>query len=121
MGDTKHTPGEFPEVRDEAPPTPMWIPMLGLGLLALLTVSAVYRSATATDEPVEGSIAPAEDVADDEGGDEGAADAPSPAPAPAPAPAAVPVAPPGGGGGGGAAPDSFGRNPGDEHFGHDHP
>ncbi|MEM6961301.1 MAG: hypothetical protein AAF355_02625 [Myxococcota bacterium] len=34
----------LPKVRDEAEDTPMWVPMLGLALLLLAGVIAVYRS-----------------------------------------------------------------------------
>ena len=114
-----HVPGEFPEVHDEAPPTPTWVPLIGLALLAALTFYGVYLAATTPDEPAmeitgtpaaeaEGEAAPAPE----------GPPAPSPAAPPAAQPAAQPAAPPAAPGGGG---DSFGRQPGDEHFGHDHP
>lgn len=109
MAASDHTPGRFPEVHDEAGDTPSWVPILGLGLLGLFALVAVYRVATASDEPTEVEVVAAQPAEEGAAGEEAAAPAPA-----APTPAAAPAAP-----GGGA--DSFGRRPGDEHFGHDHP
>jgi len=99
MSASDDTPGEFPKVHDEAPDTPTWVPLLGLGLLTLFALFAVYRAATAEEEPaadvdiVIGAEVPA----------------PEAAAAPAPAqPAPTPAVPPGGS-----------QRPG--HEGHDHP
>lgn len=51
MSASDHTPGDFPPVRDEAPDTPTWVPLLGIGLLALIALFAVYRAATADEDP----------------------------------------------------------------------
>ena len=80
----KHPPG-LPEIRDEATDTPMWLPLVGLGLLALIGLLIVYRAATAPEPTPE---APAEEAAPAVAG-EPAAEA-QPAPAPEPAPAAAP-------------------------------
>ena len=141
-----HTPGELPDVRDEAPPTATWVPLLGLGLLAVLLLFVVYRAANPPEEPegeaIAGEIAgtPAAEAG------EGAAPAPAqPAAAAQPAapsmpqivpvptervapaqlgaqppqpaqPAAQPAQPAAPAGG----PDAFGRQPGHEHYGHGH-
>lgn len=89
-----------PEVHDEAANTPAWIPLLGLGLLALAAFYGVYRSATSEEPPGEGEITAegaAAAVAADENKPEeaGAQDAPPPTPPPAPPqPQQVPMPPP---------------------------
>lgn len=66
--DHSHTPG-LPEIHDEAADTPMWIPMLGLALFALLALFLIVRAAVAdasaeleatTGEEAAAAEAPAE-------------------------------------------------------------
>lgn len=54
----------LPPVHDEAPDTPMWLPVLGLALLGIFAVYGLLRSASSSDAEVpEG--APAAEVAPD--------------------------------------------------------
>ncbi len=100
MSEHAHEPGKFPEVHDEAPRTPTWVPVIGLALLGLIALFGVYRAATAPEEPREvGQVA-------------GEAE-PAAEPPPAAAPPAEAAPAPGGA-------DAHGRQPGDEHFGHGH-
>ena len=62
----------LPKVHDEAGETPRWVPVLGLCLLGLFSLMAVYRAATAEPET------PAVEVEEGEAGAEGEA-APTPA------------------------------------------
>lgn len=117
MSEHSHRPGTFPEVHDEAPPTPGWVPLLGLAILALGSLFVVYRVATAPEEEAQVEIAaPAGEVGEEAAAPAAPAAQPPAAPAarPAVAPAAQPAAP-------AAGADAFGRQPGAEHFGHDHP
>ncbi|MCB9614655.1 MAG: hypothetical protein H6721_09600 [Sandaracinus sp.] len=54
--DSHHAPG-LPEIHDEAADTPMWLPMLGLGLFVLLSLFLIVRAAV-------------NDAAEELGGDE---------------------------------------------------
>ncbi|AKF08579.1 hypothetical protein [Sandaracinus amylolyticus] len=58
-----HAGGEHPElppVQDEAADTPMWLPVTGLVLLALLTLFVLWRAAQpAPEAPVEAAVADA--------------------------------------------------------------
>jgi hypothetical protein len=137
-----HTPGEFPEVRDEAQPTPSWVPLLGLGLLGVIALFVVYRAANPSEETeaegVAGEIGatPAEEAAGGEGDTAGAAqpegaptmpqivpvptDRIAPAQLAQPAQPAQPAAQPAQPAAPGGGPDAFGRMPGEEHYGHGH-
>ena len=44
MSDHKHAPG-LPEIVDEAPDTPGWVPALGLGLFAIISIAVAIRLA----------------------------------------------------------------------------
>jgi hypothetical protein len=49
---------KLPDVHDEAADTPMWVPMLGLGLLALVVLLAVFSALGVTsDEGADGGVA----------------------------------------------------------------
>jgi hypothetical protein len=71
MADAHHTPGEPPPVHDEAGDTPLWVPLLGLSLMAILASSTFLQSpllpadaatdAAAQEAAVEDE-APAEDA-----------------------------------------------------------
>lgn len=85
MSASEHRPGDFPEVHDEAPDTPTWVPILGIGLLALFALFAVYRAATAPEQTADVDVVIEAQPA--EGGEqapaeEPAADEPTPAPSP---------------------------------------
>lgn len=63
MADANHdepdVPG-LPEIQDEAADTPMWVPALGLALLAAFVLSFVLRAAIAeSDETVADEAAEA--------------------------------------------------------------
>jgi hypothetical protein len=51
----------LPEIKDEAPDTPAWVPALGLGLFALITVVVAIRLAwvEANPAPVDAGAAQA--------------------------------------------------------------
>jgi hypothetical protein len=118
-----HEPGQYPDVHDEAGSSPRWVPFLGLGLLGLALMFGAYRAATADEEPeaVESAEVAAADAEGEAPAPAPPAAAPAPAPVPSPAPApnpnAVPAPAPTPAGG----PDAHGRQPGEEHYGHDHP
>lgn len=44
MSDHKHAPG-LPEIVDEAPDTPAWVPALGIGLFAVAAIAVAIRLA----------------------------------------------------------------------------
>lgn len=46
MGDAHHGPPGLPEVHDEAPNTPMWVPAVGLALIVALALTFVFRGAS---------------------------------------------------------------------------
>ena len=77
MADTHHdepdVPG-FPTIQDEAADTPMWVPAMGLALLALMVLMLVYRVATGSTE-MEGDAATEGEVAADVAAADGAAGA----------------------------------------------
>lgn len=117
---------ESDELDPDEPRTPMWLPLLGGALfLAALMLFLVTRSdedspdeagtGDLAAEPASGEAEPATDTAE---GKEG-----SPAPARARPRGAAPPADPRPGAPEPAAgePDKFQRQPGDEHYGHDHP
>lgn len=63
-GDHDHVPG-LPPVHDEAPDTPMWVPLLGLGVLVLAALYLVISSAFGdSDEPVADDQPPAVEQAE---------------------------------------------------------
>ena len=51
MSHDKHAP-QLPEIQDEAPDTPGWVPALGLGLFALITIMLAIRLAWTEANPV---------------------------------------------------------------------
>ena len=51
MSHDKHGPS-LPEIKDEAPDTPAWVPALGLGLFALITIFVAIRLAWVEANPV---------------------------------------------------------------------
>lgn len=64
----EHPP--LPPVEDEAPDTPMWLPLTGLALLVVFVLFGAFRAAMHREEP------PADAGVDAAAGD-GAADAPA--------------------------------------------
>ena len=50
MSDHKHAPG-LPEIVDEAPDTPAWVPALGLGLFAAVAIAVAIRLAWVDANP----------------------------------------------------------------------
>jgi hypothetical protein len=83
-GTTPHAHPALPPVHDEAPDTPMWLPLGGLALLVVFVLFAMWRTATGGD------------AADVVGADEVAGTAPAEGDAPAAAQAgegAPPAAP----------------------------
>ncbi|WP_236603916.1 hypothetical protein [Sandaracinus amylolyticus] len=65
-----HAGGEHPElppVQDEAADTPMWLPVTGLALLAVLTLFVLHRAAQpAVEPPAEAAAAEADAPAEAE-------------------------------------------------------
>ncbi|HJK90388.1 MAG TPA: hypothetical protein RMH85_36210 [Polyangiaceae bacterium LLY-WYZ-15_(1-7)] len=56
MADEHHDEGGvLPEIHDEAADTPMWVPVLGLSLLALAAIFLIVRAAFA-DADAEGAL-----------------------------------------------------------------
>ncbi|HET6336428.1 MAG TPA: hypothetical protein VFG30_24565 [Polyangiales bacterium] len=51
MSHDKHGPS-LPEIKDEAADTPAWVPALGLGLFALITIVVAIRLAWVEANPV---------------------------------------------------------------------
>lgn len=102
------------ELDPDEPRTPMWLPLLG-GTLFLLAL-VVFLATRSDDESADAGGA-AQVTAEPAAGDnEDTADtADNPAPARAAPPEPAPGQPAAG------KPDAFQRNPGDEHYGHDHP
>lgn len=45
-GEAQAAPPHYPEITDEAPPTPMWLPAVGVGLLVALALVAAVRAKT---------------------------------------------------------------------------
>ena len=95
MADQHHdepdVPG-LPQIQDEAPDTPMWLPATGLGLLVIMVLMLVYHVAQGPETAAaEGDVAA--EGAEAEGGEgaegeaeaepEGAAEAPAGEAAPA--------------------------------------
>ncbi len=68
MSDAGHHhdgPPTLPEVTDEAGNTPTWVPLTGIGLLALIAVVIVFRAQLAADAPaVDAPAAEAVEAAD---------------------------------------------------------
>jgi hypothetical protein len=67
--DHHHAPG-LPEIHDEAADTPMWLPMLGLAIFAIVALFLITRAAvedasaeleaTGVEAPADAPDAPAE-------------------------------------------------------------
>lgn len=82
MADSEHhdTPGEPPEIRDEAADSPMWLPALGLTLLLIGALFIIWRGASGDDAAGEEAAAAEEAapaaVAEPEADAEDDADAP---------------------------------------------
>lgn len=60
MSDAGHHhdgPPTLPEVTDEAGNTPTWVPLTGLGLLALIAVLIVFRAQNGAEEPATDTAA----------------------------------------------------------------
>ncbi|MBX3247201.1 MAG: hypothetical protein KF901_08475 [Myxococcales bacterium] len=55
-----HAPG-LPEIHDEAADTPMWLPLLGLGLLIVASLFFIIRAATADEAPVVDGVGVVDD------------------------------------------------------------
>jgi hypothetical protein len=61
-----HEPPGLPEIRDDAADTPMWIPMVGVGLLVAFVLLFTYKAVTnppadaPADEGAQAAAAPAE-------------------------------------------------------------
>ncbi|MCS6798713.1 MAG: hypothetical protein NZ898_09300 [Myxococcota bacterium] len=53
MAEGMHRAGELPEVRDEAPPSPRWLPLLGLTLLLLAGVFLAVRATQPADQATD--------------------------------------------------------------------
>jgi hypothetical protein len=51
MSHDQHGP-RLPEIVDEAPDTPAWVPALGLGLFAMITIVVAVRLAWVEANPV---------------------------------------------------------------------
>ena len=62
MSHDKHAP-RLPEIKDEAPDTPSWVPALGLGLFALITIMVAIRLAWVEANPVAKDAGAAEEAA----------------------------------------------------------
>jgi hypothetical protein len=62
MSHDKHGP-RLPEIKDEAADTPGWVPALGLGLFALITIFVAIRVAWVEANPVSADAAAAQAAA----------------------------------------------------------
>lgn len=66
MSHDKHGPG-LPKIVDEAADTPTWVPALGLGLFALITIVVAIRLAWVEANPVAEAPSTAQAAANDAG------------------------------------------------------
>ena len=67
MAHDKHAPS-LPQVVDEAPDTPAWVPALGLGLFALVSLIVAIQLAWADANPAAGDAGAQQASANLDGG-----------------------------------------------------
>jgi hypothetical protein len=58
---SQQKPSGLPEIKDDAADTPMWVPMIGVGLLVAFVLLFTYKAVTSSPagEPAEDGATPA--------------------------------------------------------------